>query len=151
MKSTTKKAIIIVIFTIIIVLASILYLKPISLTDIINSNSTLLFTKIELGVKDGSPYHNSTNYNDITDEQTKEILQLLNNYSYARNIKTVFSDGSMTDNAGDGYFYITIYNETNYEGVVVIAYDNEISVNDKNYTMKNSEQFINEILAIISE
>ncbi len=128
-----------------------IYFKPMTMSDITNDNSTLLFTKVNLGVKDGEPYHESEDYNDITDEQKQEILQILNDYNYSRNIKTLFSDGSMSDNDGEGYFYITIYNETDYQGTVIVAYDDEISFNNTNYNMKNSSDFIEEILDIISE
>ncbi len=151
MKKLNKKIILIAALILIAVFFAIIYLKPLTLSDIANENSTLLFTKVSMVIKDGEHYHESENYKNITDEQKQEILLLLNNYPYHRNFKTLFSDGSLADNSGDGYFYISIYYGANYQGTAIIAYDNEISYNNKNYTMNNSSDFISEILDIISE
>ncbi len=151
MKKLNKKIILIIGLIIIIIVGIIIYVKPMTLSDITMDNSTLIFSKIDLGVKDGQPYHESVEYSDITDEQRDDILLLLNNYPYVRNIKTLFSDGSMSDNDGDGYFYIFIYDEMDYKGSIIVAYDDEISVNNKNYTMNNSSDFINQILDILNQ
>ncbi len=150
MKKANKKTILIIGLIIIAVLCALIYMRPMTLSDNIAHNSTLLFAKIDLGVEDGRPYNESTNYNDITEQQKQEILMLLGNFPYTRNVKTLFSDGSMANNDGDGYFYIYIYSETDYVGTVIMAYDDEISIGNKNYTMQNSSDLINQILDIIN-
>ncbi len=130
---------------------SVVYFLPLSLSDTINKDSTMLFTKIDITVSDGQSFHEATIYNDVTEEQKDNVLHLLSEFSYSRNIKTLFSDGSMSDNTGDGYLYITIYNQTDYAGTIVVAHDDEISLNNKNYTMNNSSDFINSIIEIIVE
>ena len=149
MKNSKKR-----IFTVSIIISVFcigMYLKPMSLSDIANDSSTLLFSKVNAGWKDGRPYTESEVYNEITDEQKQKIIQLLNKYSYSRDLKTLFSDGSMLNNGGDGCFHIAIFNGLDYLEIVTVGYNDEISLNDKIYKMKNSDVFIEEILTIIDE
>ncbi len=143
-----------IIFTVSIIISVFcigMYLKPMSLSDIANDSSTLLFVKVNAGWKDGRPYTEGEDYNEITDEQKQKIIQLLNKYHYSRELKTLFSDGSMSNNSVEVYFYITIFNGLDYQDTIIVAYNDKISLNNKNYKMKNSDVFIEEILTIIDE
>lgn len=146
-----KKIILTLGLIIAILICFAIYLKPIPLSNIAKDNNTLLFTKIEMGVVNGQAYSESTDYNDVTTTQTEEVFKLFDDFSCSRNLKTIFSNGSMSNNKGDGYLYISVFNDTDFYGTILVSYDNQIAVNDKNYTMNNSAEFIDAILEVINE
>ena len=57
------------------------YFRPLPLSNLVKDSIQILATDIDLGVKDGMPYNNSTDYNEISDVQKNEIQALFENYS----------------------------------------------------------------------
>ena len=144
----TKKIFFITI--IIVALGGLLwYFRPLPLSNLVNDSIQILATEIELGVKDGMPYNNSTDYNEISDVQKNEIQALFENYSYKRTFGTLFSDGSL-----EGLFnkvvHISVYKEGDSFNIITITDADKIAVNDKTYKMQDSAGLIEAMIEIIS-
>ncbi len=151
MKKLSKKHLVVAFCVLALLAFGIVYFMPLSLSGFIGDDSTLVFSKLHIDIKDGAPYHESSDYNDITQEQKKLILDLLDDFTYRKNFSTLFSDGALSNNEGDGYFFMFVYEGEEPALTVTIAHDDEISVGDKNYTMNNSDVFIARMLEIIGE
>ncbi len=149
MRKLNKKLIFVVIVVLLLAVFSAIYFAPQSLANIANENSTLYITKVDMHVNNGQIDNENTNYNEVTEPQKAEILKLFDEYRYTRNFGTLFSNGSMSGNGGEGYCYITVYDKSDYIGTIVVAYDDEISVGNKNYTMQSSAQFIDNLFEIV--
>ena len=125
------------------------YFRPLPLSNLVNDSIQILATEIELGVKDGMAYNNSTDYNEISDIQKNEIQALFENYSYKRTLGTLFSDGSL-----EGFFnkvvHISVYKEGDSFHIITITDAGKIAVNDKTYKIQDSAGLIEAMLEIIS-
>lgn len=146
----TKKRV--AIFTIIILIVGLLlYFKPLKLSHLINENQHILISYDEIAIHSGAPYINTTNYNEITENEKQKIIGLLNQYSYKRTFGTILSDGSLSG-LGDEIVYIFIYNENNkLVNRLCISSSDQISVNEKAYTLKKSSVLIASILEILNK
>lgn len=134
---------------IVFTVAAILYFRPIKLADLASEEQYILILYQELGVKNGSPYIDSTKYNDISEDEKRRIIEVLKRYSCRRTWKTVFSDGSLTG-LGDGVVNIYVYDENNEPvNTVAVTRAGDISVNGKVYAMKNAPAFMEELLEIV--
>ena len=144
-----KKKIIIFVGVIILVFTfSLFYFQPLQLSNLINENEKILITHIELSVENGKTHNDSNTYNDLTDEQENGIIRLFENYSYRRTFNTVFTDGSLSD-LGDELLHVFIYKDTTLVNSIMISTTGNISVNNKTYEMKNTNELIDKILEII--
>lgn len=144
-----KKKIIIFVGVIILVFTfSLFYFQPLQLSNLINENEKILITHIELSVENGKTHNDSNTYNDLTDEQQNGIIRLFENYSYRRTFNTVFTDGSLSD-LGDELLHVFIYKDTTLVNSIMISTTRNISVNNKTYEMKNTNELIDKILEII--
>ncbi len=146
MKKANKK----LLFLIMIIVVLVLYFKPLALSDLINQNQKISIIRIELGTKDGIAYNNSETYNDITDEQKVNIINVFQQYSYRRTFGTLISDGSLSG-LGDELMQIYLYEDNVLVNTISISSTGSISVNDKSYTLKNSQELISKILEIMNE
>ena len=103
----------------------------------------------ELGVKNGEAYIDSVDYQDITIEQKSTILALLDKYTYRRTIGTLFSNGSTSD-LGDKTLSVYVYDDVSLINSVFATSSGKIVINEKVYNMENAEQFIEQIIEIMS-
>lgn len=145
-----KRKIVFLVIVIIILLAGILlYFRPLQLS--VPSNKYISAIYEELGVRDGEPYINDTTYNEITEDEKEQIIDLLEQYSYRRTPGTLFSDGSLTE-TGDQILIMHIFDENNeLDDTIIITGADSISVNGKNYFLNNSPVCIEELLNILNK
>lgn len=88
-------------------------------------------------------------YQDITIEQKNTILALLDKYTYRRTIGTLFSNGSTSD-LGDKTLSVYVYDDVSLINSVFATSSGKIVINEKVYNMENAEQFIEQIIEIMS-
>lgn len=136
-----------VIPVIIALICIIAFFKPLSLSDTVDEKNEIKMVYNELGIRDGVPYTDSTNYQTITAEQKRAILDLLGNYPYKRTWNTLFSDGTLSG-LGDQMHSIYVYDDISLTATIFISSSGEIAINEKSYRMKNAEQFIEQIRKI---
>lgn len=145
-----KKTIYLVVIVIVLLVSMIAFLKPLSLSDIANENNQIKMVLSEFEVRNGEAYINSVDYQAITAEQKRGILNLFEKYTYIRTFSTLFSDGSISG-PGDEMLYIYVYDDVSLIGSIFVSSSGEIAVNEKNYNMKNAEQFIEQIIEIMEQ
>ena len=143
-----KKILYLVGFVIVVLICVVAYFRPLSLSDAASENNQIKMVFSELGVRNGEAYINSVDYQTITEEQQSAIIELLEQYTYRRTFGTLFSDGSTSD-LGDETLSIYVYNDTSLVGSIFVSSSGKIAVNEKSYSMKNAEQFIEQIIAIV--
>ena len=73
-----------------LVICAILYFRPLPLSSFTDKNSKIHVTLIEDSFDNGGLYSDSTEYPDITEEQHREILSVLDEYSCRRTFGTLF-------------------------------------------------------------
>lgn len=125
------------------------FFRPLQLSKCFDESKNICVSELEFEIIDGEPYIKSDTYNDITIEQKEEIEDLFQKYSYRRTLRTPFSDGSMSD-LGDIVVHIYIYEDKNLITSISVSNENGISINQKNYKLSNSSEFIFELINIIS-
>lgn len=143
-----KKILYLVGIVIVVLICVVAYFRPLSLSDAASENNQIKMVFSELGVRNGEAYINSVDYQTITEEQQSAIIELLEQYTYRRTFGTLFSDGSTSD-LGDETLSIYVYNDTSLVGSIFVSSSGKIAVNEKSYSMKNAEQFIEQIIAIV--
>ena len=132
----------------IVICALLWYFRPLPLSNLTKDNSTLLITEIELGVKDGKAYNNSTDYGTLSDVQKNEILDLLENYSYKRTFGTLFSNGSLQ---GFGkVLHIFVYENDDFRNIISISETDGLLINDKAYKIQDGAGLIQKITEILA-
>lgn len=131
-----------------LLLVLVIYFKPVNLADLGEVNSEIRITQQHVYVENGEPYIDSESYNDLSEEQTRSILDSLRRYKYRRTLGTLFSDGSLSD-LGEKMICIYIYKEKELVYTVMITDTGNISVNSKIYVMQNSSELIQEIYKIM--
>lgn len=144
-----KKVLVTGIIAVVLAAVLFLYFRPMPLSDLAEENQTMLITYTEFGVSDGTPSIDYKNYHDITDEQKREIISLMDEYAYTRTFGTVFSDGSLSG-LGDKMVNISIYEENDLVHMVSISSTDCISVDDKTYKIKNASEFLDSLSDIVS-
>ncbi len=149
MKKMTKKALIIILPIIFITIMVVLYFLPKSLTNLISDDASLAFSITKLNINnDYEELFDNTDYNHVTDEQKKLINEVFQKYPYQRDLATLFSDGIINDFSGNGFVYMWI-SQDGEDNIITLSHDDEIVINNKNYTMKNSSELLNEIFFIL--
>lgn len=137
-----------VIIIAVLLICAITYFKPISLSDIASENNRIVMILNEFGVRNGAAYIDSTDYQSITPEQKSSIIALFEQYTYRRTFGTLFSDGSLSD-MGDQVLYIYVYDGNSLVSNIFVSTSGKIAVNEKSYSMKNAEHFIEQIIEIV--
>ena len=135
---------------VVLVICVIAYFKPMpfsDLTDNDNDNDIQMILS-DFGFENGEAKNESVKYTNITTEQKREILTVLEKYNYRRNFKTLFSDGSISD-IGDKLLHIYVYEEDLFCDSIMVSSSGKILVNHKNYSMKNAEKLIEQIIDIV--
>ena len=144
-----KKTIYTIGIVIVLLVSIVVYCKPLSLSDAANEDNQIIMILNEYGVRNGEPYLDSTEYKDLTMEQNRSVLTVLEKYPYRRTIGTPFSDGSISG-LGTQMLSIYVFDMTASIDSIFVTSSGKIAVNGKNYTMKNAEQFIAEIVEIVA-
>ena len=143
-----KKTISLLSLAILLLACTIIYFRPLSLSDLATEDSLINIIFNEYMVKNGTPDINTVEYKDITAEQKNALLPILEKYTYRRTLGTLFSNGSMS---GTGNKTLSIYVfDDNSDSIFVTALG-KIAVNNKNYHMENSGQFIEQIIEIMAQ
>ena len=143
-----KKKIIYFIGITVLVICVIAYFKPLSFSDMADNDNQIKMTVQDFSIKNGEANIESDEYTNITAEQKDSILNVLYQFRYRRNFKTLFSDGSMSD-LGDKMLSIYIYESDLSVNTVVASSSGKIAVNNKVYSMKDAENFIEQIIDIV--
>lgn len=143
-----KKTLCFVGIAVALIVCLIAYFRPLPLSDTANRNIRITMVLSNIGVRNGEAYIDPIIYQNITTEQNEDVLSLLDTYTYKRRLGTLFSDGSMSE-LGDKTLNIYMYDDTSLAGNILISSSGQIAINGKNYSMKNAEKFIEEIVEII--
>ena len=132
----------------ILLFCTIIYFRPLSLSNLVAEDSLINIIFNEYVVKNGTPDINTVEYKDITAEQKNALLPILEKYTYRRTFGTLFSNGSMS---GTGNKMLSIYVFDDASNTIFITSLDKIAVNNKNYHMENSGQFIEQIIEIMAQ
>lgn len=132
----------------VLLIGLVIYFKPLSLLDVVSEDHQITLIISELGVRNGEAYMDSVPYQSITSEQKSSILTLLEQYTYTRTLTTPFSDGSLRG-LGKRVLYINVYDDTSLVDYISVTSSGKIAVNEKNYNMKDAEQFIEQVAEIM--
>lgn len=144
-----KKTICFLGLVIVLLICIIAYFKPLSFSNAVNEHSQISVIRNTYGIKNGKPDIDVVEYKDITAEQKSAFLTLLEKYTYRRTLGTLFSNGTMTG-MGTEILTIHIFDDLLGSNVFVIS-AKEIVVNGKNYRMKNAEEFLAQIIALMEQ
>lgn len=123
----------------------ITFFKPLALSDIVDESNRIKMVLSEFGVRNGEPYIDSVDYQTVTAEQKSAILDLLGKYPYNRTFGTLFSRGSISG-LGNKTLFIYVYDDISLVCSIFITSTGKIAVNEKSYSMENSEQLIEQII-----
>ncbi len=143
-----KKKMIWFIGIIVLAICVIAYFKPMPFPDIADSDNEIQMILSDFGFENGKAKNESVKYTNITEEQKREISAVLEKYNYRRNLKTLFSDGSISD-SGDKLLSIYVYKGDLHSDTIMISSSGKILVNDKKHSLKNAESFIEQIIDIV--
>lgn len=146
----------IVVIVLILLICTIAYFRPLSFPTVASENCKIYVTLNETGYVVDDPGIHMESYEDLTDKQKSDILSVLEEYPYQRNLGTPFSDGAIHGTGGK-ILQIFIAPSSiepssiahSLPGLLTVTSSGKINVDGKNYTMENSEQFIEQILAIV--
>lgn len=144
------KKILIILLIIMLLIFSMIYFRPLSLLEKVNESNQIRIVMTEFVYKGGNPGINSTQYAPLSSEQNQEFLAILKKYPYRRTILTPFSDGSMP-NGGNQLLNLFLYENTEDVGIIFISSQGKISIDSKNYRIKNSDVLIQEVVEFLNE
>ena len=125
------------------------YFKPLSLSDVAEADNQIKMVYSQLGVKNGEAYIDSVDYQGITIDQKRTILDLLDKYTYRRTFSTLFSNGSTSD-LGDKTLSIYVYDDASLINSVLVTSSGKVVINKKTYNMEDAEPFIEQIVEIMN-
>ena len=125
------------------------YFKPLSLSDVAEADNQIKMVYSQLGVKNGEAYIDSVDYQDITIDQKRTILDLLDKYTYRRTFSTLFSNGSTSD-LGDKTLSIYVYDDASLINGVLVTSSGKVVINEKTYNMEDAEPFIEQMVEIMN-
>ena len=127
---------------ILLLICTILYFKPLSLSNVADKDTKMYITLIEYHFENGETISDTTEYQYITEEQQTEILSILDEYTYRRTFGTLFSNGTMHD-LGNKVLYIA------NGQIMTVTATGKLAINGKTYSIDNAEQLIRQILEIV--
>ncbi len=127
---------------VLLLICTILYFKPLSLSNVADKNTKMYITLIEYHFENGETISDTTEYQYITEEQQMEILSVLDEYTYRRTFGTLFSNGTMHD-LGNKVLYIA------NGQIMTVTATGKLAINGKTYSIGNAEQLIRQILEIV--
>lgn len=126
----------------------LLYFRPMKMSGLINENQEILITRTEFRIQSGEAYTDYENYNDLTEEQRQDIIDLFQQYTYRRTPGTLFSDGSLSG-LGDEIINIFVYKDSELLRTICISDTGSISVNNRSYVMRDAPGLIRDLSGII--
>lgn len=132
-----------------------LYFKPTPMSNLINYSNTDFIDIINTAFVFDESISAITqevqdfNNDNITQDQLSSIINLLDGYYYARDINTIFSSHSL-DNLGDNLMGVYACDINNNLTSLSISSNNQISINGKTHSIKNSSQLILDILSVLN-
>lgn len=127
---------------VLLLICTILYFKPLSLSNVADKDTKMYITLIEYHFENGETISDTTEYQYITEEQQTEILSVLDEYTYRRTFGTLFSNGTM-HNLGNKVLYIA------NGQIMTVTATGKLAINGKTYSIGNAEQLIRQILEIV--
>ena len=145
----SKKTVCGIAIGIVLLLCCILYFRPMPLSTIITESNVLIVQVNDFGVQNGEPYIDSKSYDHITEKQKREVLELIQDYSYEKTLKTYFSDGTM-EKIGDKAVSIYVYDNGSVARFVYVSDSGQVSIDSKLYKMKNAKQFNQQLEDILN-
>ena len=148
MKKPSNKILTAGIIIIIVLAALLLYFRPMEMSDLINEDYEIRITRTEVEVRDGEPYIDTKNYNDLTEEQRQDIMSLFQQYTYRRTPGTLFSDGSISG-AINNYINIFVYEDSELVRTIIISDTGGMSVDSRVYVVKEPSALIQDILGVV--
>ena len=142
-----KKIIYLISIITFLLILTISYFIPLSLSGLVNKSNQVSMVWNDIGVRNGMTYMDCVEYQSLTTEQNKAILSLLDEYTYKRTFRTLLPDDSMPD-----YYALNIYfsNETSMNNYIFVSSSGEILIHGKTYHMKNAKQFIEQVLEVVN-
>ncbi len=143
-----KKTLFGIAFCIALLLCGMVYFHSMPLSSSVSRTDSFIVQVNEFSVQNGEPSIDSASYDDLTKEQSYEILDLLRNYSYRRTWNTYFSDGSM-ENVGNRVVSIYVYRGETLNETIYVSDSGQVSINDRLYQMKHAEQFNEQLKTIL--
>lgn len=151
MKKLNGKISIMFVIFILLFVEILIYFRPLHLSNLLVEDNTILICENVIETKEGESDINFQSNEKITEQQKKKILELFTEYTYMRKISTVFSDGSFSGNKDEMYLHMYIYDGTTLKNTIVFTDYGEISINSKNYRLKEAGDLINKIQIILME
>ena len=100
--------------------ALLLYFRPMKMSELINDKQEILVTRTQIGIQNGEASINYENYNDLTEAERQDIIDLFQQYTYRRTLRTLFSDGSLCG-IGDEIINIFVYEDSFTFGCDMVA------------------------------
>ena len=100
--------------------ALLLYFRPVKMSELINDKQEILVTRTQIGIQNGEASINYENYNDLTEAERQDIIDLFQQYTYRRTLRTLFSDGSLCG-IGDEIINIFVYEDSFTFGCDMVA------------------------------
>lgn len=89
-KKSVYKVLIVSVIIVAFIAGVLLYLRPMELSDLVNEDQQISITWNEIGIRNGEPYIDSESYNDVTEEQKLNMIELFQQYTYKRSLATPF-------------------------------------------------------------
>lgn len=142
-----KKSLIWCLLAIVLVAGVLVYFAPMKLTKVVTEEKDMRMILNVFRIENGEPEIEVVEYQEITVEQKREVLAVLEEYSYRRTPETVVSDGTMED-MGEKMLTVHVMGENTAESVVLTS-SGKISVNGRVYWMKGAGEMMEEILGIV--
>ena len=81
-------------------------------------------------------------------EENSKLRAIFDNFTYRRNLGTLFSDGSMSG-LGNETLHLYVYDGDILEATFFVASTGKVLVNDKIYSMENTGEFIEQIVEVV--
>ena len=148
MKKPSYKVLAAGIIIIIVFAALLLYFRPMEMSDLIKGDQDILITRTGPGVRDGEPYIDTKNYDDLTEEQRQDIMSLFQQYTYRRTPGTLFSDGSISG-AVNNYINIFVYEDSELVRTIIISDTGGMSLDSRVYAAQEPSALIQDIISVI--
>lgn len=150
MNSTLKRKYIACFLAIlVIVLSFVLYCKPAQLSEIFIAYTDIRYIYMELGMKDGNAHIDDSGLLTLSGDECKQLNSIVSKHTYSRDISTLFLGDSMSG-LGNEVVYIYTYQNDVLTNCVLISSSGKVSINDKIYSLSNSDELVHEITEMMS-
>lgn len=133
-----------------IILSLFLYCKPIQLSKVLLAYTEIRYVHVELGVQDGNASTNGSEMITLSADACENLMDIFSQYTYARTMQTVFSDG-FPNGIGNDVVYIYLYNDDVLQTSIMVSTMDRITINEKAYAMSNSSNLIHALTAMMGQ